>query len=85
MQDSICMCACEVFVSQGLEVGSGDQDRHADEVVVEKVIEGCEVEIAFLERFDGGEGGVDGGVGERDIVEGCEAEEERGGEGAFDV
>jgi len=59
VQDAVGVCAGEVFVCQRLEVGGGDEDGIADEVVVEEVIEGGEAGVAVFEGLDGGEGRVD--------------------------
>ena len=61
MLNTIFVCAGEVIVCQGLEVGGCQENGHADVVVVEKVIEGGEAFVARFERGGGGEGGVVGG------------------------
>ncbi len=52
---------------------------------MEEVIEGGEARVAVFEGLRRGEGRIDGGVREGDGVQGCEAEEQAGREGAFDV
>lgn len=76
VQDAVGVCAREVFIGQGLEVRGGDEHGHADEVVVQEVVEGGEAQVAVFERGGGREGGVDGGVRESYVVGGCEAEEQ---------
>lgn len=71
----------EVGVREGFKVCRGHEHRHADEVVVEKVVEGGEAPVAREQAVDGREGRVDLGGREGDVVPFGECEEEVGFEG----
>lgn len=43
----------EVGVREGLKVGRGHQDRHADEIIVQEIVEGRESSIPGEKSFDG--------------------------------
>lgn len=72
------MCSCEVFIRQRFKIGGVQENGHSDKVVVEEIIEGGEVFVSLFECGGGGEGGVNGGVWEGDVVFRGEGEEEGG-------
>jgi len=47
---------------------------------VEEIIEGSKAQVSSLEGLDGCEGRINLGIWQRDVVGGCEAEEEAGRE-----
>ena len=77
--------ASEVGVGERGEVGWGQEDGHADEVVVEEVLEGGEPVVAFAEGGGGCEGWVIFGRWQGNVVLLGEFEEEVGFESAFYV
>ena len=81
--DAVGVGALEIRHREGVEVEAGEERGHADEVVVQEVVEGGELAVAGGEGGGGGEGGVGGG--ESDGVLGGEGEEEGWLERAFDV
>lgn len=85
MAHAVRVRAREVLVRERFEVRRGDQHAHADEVVVQEVVQRREAFVAGLERGGGFERGVGRRRGQGDVVGRCELEEERGREGAFDV
>lgn len=75
----------EIRVGQLCKVGGGAEDREANVVVVQEVVEGGEGLVTRGEVGGGGEGGVGIRGGEGDGVFEGEGEEEGGGEGSFEV
>ncbi len=71
----------EVFVGKRFEVLGGQEDGVADKVVMEKVIEACEVVIPGSEGGGRLEGGV--GRGEGNVIESGKPEEEFWRKGAL--
>ena len=53
VDDAVGVRAGEVGVREGLEVPRVQEHRHADEVVVQEVVEGREAAVAREERRDG--------------------------------
>ena len=75
----------EVGVGEGFEVFGGNEGGHADEVVVQEVVEGGEALVAGEKGGRRFPGWVIIGGGKGDVVFGGEGEEKVGLERAFDM
>lgn len=58
MDDTICVCACKVFPRQSLEVLGAHQHAHADEVIMQEVVERGKARVAVKECIGGSKGRI---------------------------